>query len=158
MADQSPAVMVQKTRADKAWQQNAAWDPLYQDAHDYVIPFRKTGGPGTSKGMADVMFDMIGPNSAMHLAGQLHRILFGQPPQLAAGAGAPPGKEGRPIHARADAQARLRQSCGTAEAKSEQTAGAEAYLRCSVSIAPPHRIGRGLPTRRSLLGYRPHNG
>lgn len=85
MADISPAVAAQKKKADDAWTLNSAFDHLYQDAHDYVIPFRKTGGAGSNKGMADVMFDMIGPNSAMHLAGQLHRILFSQPPQLAAG-------------------------------------------------------------------------
>jgi Bacteriophage head to tail connecting protein len=85
MADNSTTVADQRQRANRAWQLHSGWDHLYQDAHDYVIPFRKTGGQGTNKAMADVMFDMIGPNSAMHLAGQLHRILFSQPPQLAAG-------------------------------------------------------------------------
>lgn len=75
----------QKARADRAWQLNAAWDHITYDVHDYVLPYRRTGGAGTRKELADVLFDMTGPTSAMHLAGQLQRLLFSQPPKLQAG-------------------------------------------------------------------------
>ena len=79
-------VAAQKARADRAWTQNGAWNKLYQDAYDYAIPMRKPGGGGISKQVADRLFDMTAPTSAMHLAGTLQRLLFSQPPALVAGA------------------------------------------------------------------------
>jgi Bacteriophage head to tail connecting protein len=84
MSDQSPVAM-RKAKSERAWQLHSGWDHLYQDAHDYVIPYRKSGGVSSSKRIADKIFDMTGPNSAMHLAGTLQRLLFSQPPSLRAG-------------------------------------------------------------------------
>ena len=81
----SPVVQ-RKALAERAWQDTAAWDGLYRDAYDFAIPNRKPGSLGTSKRVADSLFDMTAPTSAMHLAGQLQRMLFAQPPALVPGA------------------------------------------------------------------------
>jgi Bacteriophage head to tail connecting protein len=79
-------VAQQKRRADRCWTLNGNWDKLYRDAYDYAIPMRRPGGAGKSKTVADRLFDMTAPTSAMHLAGTLQRILFSQPPALVPGA------------------------------------------------------------------------
>jgi hypothetical protein len=84
MSDQSP-VALRKAKSDRAFQLGAGLDALRNDALDYVIPYRKSGGAGRSIRIADKIFDMTGPNSAMHLAGTLQRLLFSQPPALRAG-------------------------------------------------------------------------
>lgn len=87
MADAAASeVSKQKLRADRAWTLNGQWDKLYRDAYDYAIPMRKPGGGGKSKAVADRLFDMTAPTSAMHLAGTLQRLLFSEPPSLVAGA------------------------------------------------------------------------
>lgn len=86
MADASEsAVSVRKRLADRAWQLNSGWDSQLSDAYDYVLPNRKAGGASKSKRTADKLFDMTGPTSAMHLAGELQRLLFSEPPVLAPG-------------------------------------------------------------------------
>jgi hypothetical protein len=84
MADASP-VSMRKTKSERAFQQGSGLDALRQDALDYVIPYRRSVGAGQSPRIADKIFDMTGPNSAMHLAGTLQRLLFSQPPALRAG-------------------------------------------------------------------------
>lgn len=85
MSDPTP-VASQRTRAERAWAAHANWDHLYQDAYDFAIPFRKQGGASKSKQIADRLFDMTAPNSAMHMAGALQRLLFGTAPVLTPGA------------------------------------------------------------------------
>lgn len=84
MPDESP-VQTQKRRADKAWDDNSAWDRFYRDAYDYAIPQRRPGGQGKRKDLADRIFDMTAPTSAMNLAGELQTRLFSGPPVLETG-------------------------------------------------------------------------
>lgn len=84
-SSQSP-VERQKARADKAWDNNSAWDRFYQDAYDYAIPQRRPGGQGKRKDLADKIYDMTAPTSVMHLAGELQNRLFAGPPVLETGA------------------------------------------------------------------------
>lgn len=87
MADAATSeVSKQKLRADRAWTLNGNWDKLYRDAYDYAIPMRRPGGGGKSKNVADRLFDMTAPTSAMHLAGTLQRLLFSEPPAVIPGA------------------------------------------------------------------------
>ena len=86
MADGETQVAARKRIADRAWTLNSGWDAQLQDAYDYVLPNRKPGGLGKSKRTADKLFDMTGPTSAMHLAGELQRLLFSSPPALTPGA------------------------------------------------------------------------
>lgn len=79
-------VAAQRKRAERAWTLHSAWDHLYQDAYDFAIPNRRPGGASKTKRSADRLFDMTAPDSAMHLAGELQRLLFSQPPVLRAGA------------------------------------------------------------------------
>lgn len=86
MADTSLSpVARQKARADRAWDLNAPWAQLYQDAYDYTIPQRRPGGQGKQKTLADKIYDMTAPTSVMHLAGELQNRLFAGPPVLEAG-------------------------------------------------------------------------
>jgi len=78
-------VQTQKRRADRAWDDNSAWDRFYRDAYDYVIPQRRPGGSGKSKDLADKIYDMTGPTSAMNMAGELQNRLFSGPPVLETG-------------------------------------------------------------------------
>ncbi|WP_336071482.1 portal protein [Nitratireductor rhodophyticola] len=79
-------VQAQKRRADRAWEENSAWDRFYRDAYDYVIPQRRPGGSGTRKDLADKIYDMTGPTSAMNMAGELQNRLFSGAPILETGA------------------------------------------------------------------------
>lgn len=85
MADGETPVAARKRLADRAWQLNAGWDSQLQDAYDYVLPNRKSGGASRGKRNADKIFDMTGPTSAMHLAGELQRLLFSSAPVLTPG-------------------------------------------------------------------------
>lgn len=84
MTDESP-VQKQRRRADIAWQDNAAWERLTRDAYDFVIPQRRPGGSGKRPDLADRIFDMTGPTSAMNLAGELQNRLFSGPVALETG-------------------------------------------------------------------------
>jgi hypothetical protein len=86
MTDGASPVAAQRKRADRAWQNDSSWSTLYRDAYDFAIPNRKPGGLSASKRVADRLFDMTAPTSAMNLAGTLQRLLFAQPPKLAPGA------------------------------------------------------------------------
>ena len=59
----------QRTRSRMVWSERAAWDSLYSEAYDYVLPNRRPGGQGKSKAPTTMIFDMTGPNSAMHCGG-----------------------------------------------------------------------------------------
>lgn len=85
MAESTPLAK-QKARADRAWELNTPWERFYQDAYDYAIPQRRPGGQGKRKDMADRIFDMTAPISAMTLAGELQNKLFSGPPVLETGA------------------------------------------------------------------------
>jgi hypothetical protein len=83
MSDNS--VQAQRQKADKAWQDNSAWDRFYRDVYDYAIPQRRPGGMGARKDLADKIFDMTAPTSVMNLAGELQTRLFNGPPILETG-------------------------------------------------------------------------
>ncbi len=76
MADDPSPVARQRQRSKKAWESRSGWDALYQDAYNYVLPNRRPGGQGKTKAPANLIFDMTGPNSAMHCAGELQRMVF----------------------------------------------------------------------------------
>lgn len=77
MADpELTGVALQRARSTKAWSDRSGWDTLYKDAYDYVLPNRSPGGPGTVKSPANMIFDMTGPNSAIHCAGEIQRQVF----------------------------------------------------------------------------------
>ncbi|CDX54563.1 conserved hypothetical protein [Mesorhizobium plurifarium] len=71
--DAGAPVDKQRKRSKKAWERRTAWDGLYQEAYDYVLPNRRPGGQGKSKHPVQMIFDMTGPNSAMHCAGEIQR-------------------------------------------------------------------------------------
>lgn len=75
MADETP-VEKQRQRSNKVWERRSGWDGLYQDAYDYVLPNRRPGGQGKTKHPAQMIFDMTGPSSAMHCAGEIQRQVF----------------------------------------------------------------------------------
>ncbi len=56
--------------------QRGAWDAIYQEAYDYVLPNRRPGGFGKTKRPTQLIFDMTGPNSAMQCAGEIQRQVF----------------------------------------------------------------------------------
>ena len=66
----------QRTRSRMVWSERAAWDSLYSEAYDYVLPNRRPGGQGKSKAPTTMIFDMTGPNSAMHCGGEIQRQMF----------------------------------------------------------------------------------
>jgi hypothetical protein len=70
------ALEKQRQRSRQLWNGRAGWDALYQEAYDYVLPNRRPGGAGKSKAPALQIFDMTGPNSAMHCAGEIQRQIF----------------------------------------------------------------------------------
>lgn len=65
-----------RLRSQRAWNYRAGWDALYNEAYDYVLPNRKPGGLGANKAVAQKIFDMTAPNSAIHFAGELQRQVF----------------------------------------------------------------------------------
>lgn len=69
-------VALQRQRSQKAWSDRTSWDALYQEAYDYVLPNRRPGGSTKTKSPVDMIFDMTGPNSAMHCAGEIQRQMF----------------------------------------------------------------------------------
>lgn len=69
-------VSKQRQRSLRVWNDRTAWDSLYQEAYDYVLPNRRPGGQGKSKQPTLQIFDMTGPNSAMHCAGEIQRQIF----------------------------------------------------------------------------------
>lgn len=78
MADQvagSP-VAKQRLRSQKAWEGRSGFDSIYQEAYDLVLPNRRPGGQGKIKNPTLQIFDMTGPNSAMHCAGEIQRQIF----------------------------------------------------------------------------------
>lgn len=66
----------QRERSRKVWGLRSGWDALYLDAYNYVLPNRRPGGQGKIKAPAQQIFDMTGPNSAMHCAGEIQRQMF----------------------------------------------------------------------------------
>jgi hypothetical protein len=74
--DDGTPVAKQRQRSQKVWQKRAAWDALYCEAYDYVLPNRRPGGQGKVKAPTQQIFDMTGPNSAMHCAGEIQRQMF----------------------------------------------------------------------------------
>ncbi len=75
IASGSP-VEKQRARSKQVWNDRGAWDSLYQEAYDYVLPNRRPGGLGKAKAPTTQIFDMTGPNSAMHCAGEIQRQMF----------------------------------------------------------------------------------
>lgn len=73
--DLSP-VARQRLRSQKAWSDRTGWDALYNDAYNYVLPNRRPGGASVAKAPASLIFDMTGPNSAIHCAGEIQRQVF----------------------------------------------------------------------------------
>lgn len=67
-------------RRSKAWAERQLWDPIYNDAYRYVMPYRQpAGGPsGSAKGAArvDHLFDQTGITSTFRGAGQMQQDLF----------------------------------------------------------------------------------
>lgn len=68
-------------RSQQAWNDRSSWTALYDEAYRWVVPMRRPGGNGLGGLELDHLFDMTGPTSAMHFAGNLQRDLFpsGQP-------------------------------------------------------------------------------
>lgn len=66
----------QRQRSRQVWLSRAGWDSLYNEAYDLVLPNRRPGGKGKSKSPVQMIFDMTGPNSAMHCAGEIQRQMF----------------------------------------------------------------------------------
>jgi hypothetical protein len=75
LVDGTP-VEKQRARSKKVWEGRAGFDSLYQEAYDYVLPNRRPGGQGKVKAPTTQIFDMTGPNSAMHCAGEIQRQIF----------------------------------------------------------------------------------
>ncbi|TGP93836.1 MULTISPECIES: portal protein [unclassified Mesorhizobium] len=71
--DDGTPVEKQRQRSKKLWEGRAAWDAMYCEAYDYVLPNRRPGGMGKTKRPTQQIFDMTGPNSAMHCAGEIQR-------------------------------------------------------------------------------------
>lgn len=70
-------VQQQKQRADKAWEDHAAWDALYREAYDYAIPNRRPGRDPRAKNAASKIYDMTAPTSVMHGANTLKNQVIG---------------------------------------------------------------------------------
>lgn len=66
----------QRARSRKVWEGRAGFDSIYQEAYDLVLPNRRPGGTGKIKHPTLQIFDMTGPNSAMHCAGEIQRQIF----------------------------------------------------------------------------------
>lgn len=75
-ANELPTVAKQRMRSKTVWNNRSGWDSLYCEAYDYVLPNRRPGGLGKTKRPTQVIFDMTGPNSAMHCAGEIQRQMF----------------------------------------------------------------------------------
>lgn len=65
-----------RQRSKQAWNKRAGWNRLYDEAYEYVLPNRRPGGDGKRKSVAERIFDMTAPNSAMNFAGELQRQMF----------------------------------------------------------------------------------
>jgi hypothetical protein len=76
MPEALSAVAKQRLRSSQCWSLRSGWDALYQDAYDYVLPNRRPGGQGKTKSPVSMIFDMTGPNSAVHCAGEIQRQVF----------------------------------------------------------------------------------
>lgn len=76
-----------RARAREMWSARSGWNSLYDEAYDYVLPNRRPGGATKGKKPSDKIFDMTGPTSYAHFAGELQRLLFppDTPPQIEAG-------------------------------------------------------------------------
>lgn len=66
----------QRALSKRAWGRRAGWDALYDEAYSLVLPNRKPGGAGKAKAPATQIFDMTGPNSAIHCAGEIQRQII----------------------------------------------------------------------------------
>ncbi len=75
LGDGTP-VDLQRQRSQQVWNDRAGWNALYSEAYDYVLPNRRPGGLGKVKAPTSMIFDMTGPNSAMHCAGEVQRQMF----------------------------------------------------------------------------------
>lgn len=67
-----------RERAKQAWATKDLYDPLTQDAYDYILPYRGGGkNRRESKGAArvDKLFDGTGPQAAMRFAGRVQSDL-----------------------------------------------------------------------------------
>jgi hypothetical protein len=69
-------------RTDKAWAARGAWQPLYDEAYEFAIPYRRPSSrdaPGTSR--VERLFDSTAIASTFRSSGQLQQDLFppGQP-------------------------------------------------------------------------------
>lgn len=73
---QGTPIEKQRARSKQVWNLRTGWDALYQEAYDYVLPNRRPGGHGKSKAPTLQIFDMTGPNSAVHCAGEIQRQIF----------------------------------------------------------------------------------
>ena len=75
-SEDSGPVGNQKIRAERVWERRAAWDGYIQDAYDYVLPHRISGGQSKAGASAERLFDMTAPMGAMYFAGNLQKDLF----------------------------------------------------------------------------------
>lgn len=66
----------QRMRSQQCWNRRTGYDHLYKEAYDYVLPNRMPGGAGVAKAPTQMIFDMTGPNSAIHCAGEIQRQIF----------------------------------------------------------------------------------
>ena len=67
-----------RERAKQAWATKDLYDPLTQDAYDYILPYRGGGGTGAKAKAAarvDKLFDGTGPQAAMRFAGRVQSDL-----------------------------------------------------------------------------------
>jgi hypothetical protein len=75
LVDGTP-VAKQRARSKQVWTNRSGFDAIYQEAYDLVLPNRRPGGVGKAKHPTMQIFDMTGPNSAMHCAGEIQRQIF----------------------------------------------------------------------------------
>lgn len=76
MADDVSPLARQRQRSAKLWSDRSGWDKLYNDAYTFVLPNRLPGGRSKSKHPVHQIFDMTGPDAAVHCAGEIQRQIF----------------------------------------------------------------------------------
>jgi len=75
-AAEGTPVTKQRARSKQVWSDRSGFEAIYQEAYDLVLPNRRPGGVGKAKHPTLQIFDMTGPNSAMHCAGEIQRQIF----------------------------------------------------------------------------------
>ena len=65
-----------RQRSKRTWDGRSPWNSIFDEAYRYVLPNRKPGGTGKAKAPSQMIYDMTGPNSYVHFAGELQRLIF----------------------------------------------------------------------------------